>query len=70
MNGSKPLRATLHTQKLMKLPTDGREVDQRFVLDSDAMLSQGVDRAFQVHGVPEDDGSNDQVESACAVTPS
>ena len=50
------------------LPTDGREVDQRFVFDSDAMLSQGVDRAFQVHGVPEDDGSNDQVESACAVT--
>jgi hypothetical protein len=31
------------------------------------MLSQGGDGAFQVYGVPKDDGGNDQIESACAV---
>jgi hypothetical protein len=32
------------------------------------MLAQGGDGAFQVHSVPEDDGCNDQVEPACAIT--
>lgn len=31
------------------------------------MLPQGGDGAFQVYGVPKDDGGNDQIESAGAV---
>ena len=50
------------------LPPDGREVGEGFIFDGDTMVAQGGDRAFQVHRVPEDDGRNDQVEPACAVT--
>ena len=50
------------------LPTNGRVVIRGFVFDGDAMLAQGGDGAFQVHSVPEHDGSSDQVESACAIT--
>jgi hypothetical protein len=39
-----------------------------FVVDSRAMLAQGGDGAFAINGVPEDDGSDNQVEPACAMT--
>lgn len=39
-------------------------MDQGFVFDGDAMLAQRGDGAFQVNGVPKDDGGNDQIESA------
>src|SRR5271170_3889080 len=32
------------------------------------MLAQGGDGAFEINGVPEDDGSDNQVESTCAIT--
>jgi hypothetical protein len=37
-------------------------VDQGFVFDGDAMLSQGGDAAFQVHGVPENEGTPQETE--------
>jgi len=40
---------------------------QGFVFDGDAMLAEGGDGAFQVHGGPKDDGCNDQIEPAGAV---
>jgi hypothetical protein len=32
------------------------------------MFAQSCDGAFQEHSVPEDDGSDDQVEATCALT--
>ena len=32
------------------------------------MLAQSNDSTLQIDGVPEDDGGDDQVESACTVT--
>jgi hypothetical protein len=42
-------------------------VGQRFVLNLDTMSAQGGDGAFHVHSIPEDDGSNYEIEAACAV---
>jgi hypothetical protein len=42
-------------------------VGQRFVLNLDTMSAQGGDGAFQIHSIPEDDGSNDEIEAAGAV---
>jgi hypothetical protein len=38
-------------------------VDKSFVVDCDAMPAQRGDGAFEVDGVPKDDGSNNQVET-------
>jgi hypothetical protein len=39
-----------------------------FVFDGDTMFAQSCAGAFQEHSVPEDDGSDDQVEATCALT--
>jgi hypothetical protein len=38
---------------------------QSFVLNGDPMAAKGRDGSFQVNGVPEDDGSDDEVQPAC-----
>ncbi len=45
----------------------GERWSQGFVFDGDAMLAECGYSPFQVHGVPERDGGDDQVESAGTV---
>ena len=49
------------------LPSDGRQVRQRFIVNSDAVRSQRGDGSFQVHGVPEGDGADYQVQTTSAI---
>jgi len=42
-------------------------VGEIFVIYGNAMLAQHGDGAFQVHSVTEDNGGDDQVETACPI---
>jgi hypothetical protein len=42
---------------------------QQGLVDGQAAVRQRLDRALKVNGVPQDDGGNDEVESARAITP-
>ena len=39
-------------------------MSQRYIVDSNAMLAQGGNGAFQIHGIPECDGRDDQIQAA------
>jgi hypothetical protein len=42
------------------LPSDGREMAKRLVVDLNAMFPQGRNSAIQVNCIPQNDGSHDQ----------
>jgi hypothetical protein len=45
-------------------PSDRRQVSQRLLLNSDAVLTQGRYGAFQIYGIPECNGRDDQIQAA------
>ncbi len=42
-------------------------MSQRVIADSDAVLTQGGNGAFQINGIPECDGRDDQIQAAGAI---
>jgi hypothetical protein len=49
-------------------PTDGRQVSQGLVINGDAVAPQGSNGAFKIYGVPKNDGGDNQVQAAGAIS--
>ena len=49
-------------------PADGRQVSQGLVIYGDAVAAQGSNGAFKIYGVPKNDGCDNQVQAAGAIS--